>query len=127
MRWEARLIQLGVAALLGAAAWAAWLGWDNEYYFDPVVGAYQGPYRAYQVVGCALTVGLGVALLSLRWSPWVVAGGTSVGFWSVWTAHAAMTYGTGLFLVGSAMLLPGLLLGTAVAAGVGAAIRSARR
>ena len=43
-------------ALVGAAMWFAWLGWDDEYYF--VDGVAQGPYRAWQVIGCGLCVAL---------------------------------------------------------------------
>ena len=37
-------------ALFAAAMWFAWLGWDQEYYL--VDGVAQGPYRAWQVLGC---------------------------------------------------------------------------
>jgi len=41
-------------ALFTAAMWFAWLGWDHEYYF--VDGVALGPYRAWQVVGCGLSI-----------------------------------------------------------------------
>ncbi|MBA3232992.1 MAG: hypothetical protein H0T17_03440 [Propionibacteriales bacterium] len=119
--WRALVLlaELVVSLLLGAAVWAAWLGWDHSYYYDPVVGAYQGPYRQAQVVACALTVGLLTALLALRWNPVVVAAGITVGFWVVWTVQAGSEDDSGLFLVGSILLLGGLVLGTTVASAVG--------
>lgn len=102
-RWDG--LQGPVLALcLGAATYAAWLAWDTEYYFDAAVGAYQGPYRPAQVVGCALTFGLVTGALALRWRPMVVAAGTSLGFWILWTVQASTQDPTGLIIVGSLLL-----------------------
>lgn len=69
-----------LALTLGAATYAAWLAWDNEHYYDAALGAYQGPYRPLQVLGCALTFLTVTALLALRWPPVPVAVGASLGF-----------------------------------------------
>lgn len=113
-----------VALLLGATVWGAWLGWDREYYFDPEVGAFQGPYRPAQVVGCGLTFLLVTAVLASRWRPVAAALGMTAGFWLVWTVDAATQDETGLFLVGSMMLMVGLVSGSALAALVGYAVGS---
>ena len=112
-----------LALVLGAATYAVWLAWDNEYYFDAGAGAYQGPYRPAQVVGCAVTFGLVTAALALRWRPVLVAAGTSLGFWLVWTLQAGTQDETGLFIVGSLLLLVGLAAGSALAGAIGFALR----
>lgn len=115
--------QLVACLLVGAAIWGAWLGWDHTYYYDAATHTNQGPYRPAQVVACAVTVGLLTGLLALRWHPLVVAAGISVGFWVVWTVQAAGEDSSGLYVVGSALLLVGLVIGTAVASAVGHAAR----
>lgn len=112
-----------LALVLGALTYAVWLAWDNEYYFDAGVGTYQGPYRPAQLVGCALTFGLVTAALALRWRPVLVGGGTSLGFWLVWTWQAAAQDESGLFIVGSLLLLGGLAAGSALAGAIGFALR----
>jgi len=48
-----------VAGVLTVAAYLAWLRWhDRDYYYDPAVGAAQGPYHPWQVVGLAVTLAL---------------------------------------------------------------------
>ena len=116
-------LAFAVALVLGAAIYAAWLAWDTQYYFDADVGAYQGPYRPVQVVGCAITFGIATAALALLWRPLLVAAGTSLGFWLFWTVQASRQDETGLFVVGSFLLLAGLTAGSAVAAAVGFALR----
>jgi hypothetical protein len=104
---------------VGVATWAAWLGWDNTYYYDATVGALQGPYRPSQVIGCAVTVALLTGLLALRWHPAAVAAGMTVGFWAAWTLQAGSEDQSGLYMIGSIMLLAGLLFATAVASAIG--------
>ena len=121
--WPAVLGQSVIMPLIGAAIWAAWLGWDHSYYYDAAVGAYQGPYTPWQVIACALTVELLAFLLALAWNPFVVAGGMTFGFWLAWTVQASREDASGLFLVGSIMLLIGLVVGTAIAGVVGYGMR----
>lgn len=124
-RWQASVwAGFALALLLGAATCGAWLAWDSDYYYDPAVGAYQGPYRPAQVLGCALTFGLVTALLAMRWRPVIVAAGMSTGFWLVWTVQASTQDETGLFIVGSILLLIGLGAGSAAASAIGYACRS---
>lgn len=112
----------GIALLLGAATYGGWLAWDTEYYYDPIVGTDQGPYRPAQVVGCAITFGLVTALLAARTRPVAAASGMTLGFWVLWTIQAGMTDETGLFVVGSIVLLGGLIFGSAIAGAAGHAI-----
>jgi hypothetical protein len=122
-RAAAVLGRLLVCLLLGAAVWGAWLGWDHTYYYDAATHTNQGPYRPAQVVACAATVALLTVLLALRWHPMLVAAGITVGFWTVWTVQASGDDSSGLYVVGSALLLVGLVIGTGVAGAVGYALR----
>ncbi|GLY05478.1 MULTISPECIES: hypothetical protein [Actinoplanes] len=98
-----------LVALLAAATWYAWLGWDTQYDFDPVTSSYSGPYEAWQVAGCAVTL-----LIVLLGSVWfgtmevVAAAALTVGFTTVWTVGAAGNAESGLFLIGAVTLLVGL-------------------
>ncbi len=96
---------LGCAA--GLLTWAVWL-WDSEYYWDEVSQSFQGPYRTAQVVGCALTYLLVGVLMSWRLRPLVTLG-MAIGFSAAWTMHSATRDETGLFLVGTVLLVPALL------------------
>lgn len=78
-----------------------------------------------QVLGCALTVGLGTAVLAARWHPVAAAVGVTLGFWLVWTLHARAQDASGLYAIGSVLLAMGLTAGTAVAAVLGTAVRAA--
>lgn len=106
-------IRLLVATLalgaFAAAMWLSWLGWDQEYH--QVDGVAQGPYRAWQVVGCALSIGLATVLAYLwvrsAWAIVVLAAAGVVGFAVPWTIHAASTDDSGLFMVGLLFLLVG--------------------
>jgi hypothetical protein len=111
--------------VLGALIWAAWLGWDRTSSYDVISGTVQTPYVTLQVLGCALTVGVVTAVLAGRWHPVAAAGGVALGFWLVWTVHAASSDATGLYAVGSVMLAVGLAGGTALAAALGAGVRAA--
>lgn len=119
------LFQFVASALLGAATWLAWLGWDRTASYDVVTDSVQSPYVTLQVLGCALTVGIVTAVLAARWTPFTCAAGVGVGFWSVWTVDAASQDVTGLFAVGSMMVGVGLTVGTLAAASAGRGLRSA--
>lgn len=94
---------------------------DARHCGSPVLN--QGPYRPAQVAACAATLGLTTALLSLRWNPFVVAAGITIGFWTVWTVQAASEDVAGLHAVGASLLLGGLVLGTVVTGAAGYAAR----
>ena len=120
-----------LAAVLGAATWAGWLGWDRTASYDRITDTVQDPYVTLQVLGCALTVGLVVAVLAVRRRPLTGAGGVALGFWVPWTVDAATHDDSGLFAVGALLLAVGLAAGTTVAAGAGVlagtALRAVRR
>ena len=118
--------RFGLAVLAGLAVWAAWLGWDDTTSYDVVTRQDESPYVTLQVLGCGLTVGVVTALLAVRWSPVVAATGVSVGFWWAWTAWAAASDSTGLFLIGAIGLAFGLAAGTSFAAFVGVVVAARR-
>jgi hypothetical protein len=60
------------AATVGTCA--AWPAWDEEYQLDPVTGVSSGPYEAWQVVGCGLTIGVLAVVAGLLQRPGVALG-----------------------------------------------------
>ena len=102
-------------ALFAAGMWFAWLGWDHEYYL--VDGVAQGPYRAWQVIGCGVAIVTATIASYLR-APrpsarFVLAGAAATGFAVPWALDASGD-DTGLWLVGLIMLAVGGGLGLTV-------------
>ncbi len=99
-----------VLALFAAGMWFAWLGWDHQYY--EVDGVPQGPYRAWQVIGCGAAIAV-VAVLACLWvsqattAVFVLAGAATVGFAVPWSIDASTSDDTGLWAVGLMLLLVG--------------------
>lgn len=109
-RQFARLMLAAVAlGFFAAAMWGAWLGWDQEYY--QVDGVPHGPYRAWQVLGCALSIAAAAIFAYLRVpgirSVFVLTAASVIGFAVPWTVHAAITDDSGLWIVGALFLLVG--------------------
>ncbi|MCC2336423.1 hypothetical protein [Cellulomonas wangsupingiae] len=112
-----------LVAVLTAACWLAWLGWDTQYRTDPVTGDVTGPYEAWQVVGCVVSL-LAVTVLAVRALGGLRAVATvAVTFTAAWVATQAPRDESGLWLVGALLVL----LGTAAGAGVVALVAGARR
>ncbi|WP_203933286.1 hypothetical protein [Virgisporangium ochraceum] len=107
---------LGVA-VLSAAAWFGWMGWDTEYDVDPVTQVSSGPYEVWQVLGCGATLLLvlvGALLTGVRAA--VACAAMTLAFTAAWTATAATSDGGGLFVVGGVLVLIGLATATTVVA-----------
>ena len=113
-----------LAVVLGALTWAACLGWDRAAPYDTATHSVQGPYLTLQAVGRGLTVLVLTAVLAARWGAVVAAVGVSLGFWVGWTVDAATQDDSGLFVIGAMMLAFGLAAGTALAAALGAGVRT---
>ncbi|MEV4119982.1 hypothetical protein [Micromonospora sp. NPDC049645] len=107
---------LGVLFLAAATVgtWLLWLGWDDEYTVDAQTGASSGPYEAWQVIGCVLTLVLLAALAGTRLSPWLAAAVMTVAFTAVWSWRAASTDDSGLWVVGGILVLVGMAVGSAL-------------
>lgn len=105
-----------VVALLAAACWFAWMGWDAEYQTDPVTGEVSGPYEAWQVLGCVLSLVLvtvpAVRVLGGRRAVLVV----TAAFTVAWSIAPAATDESGLWLVGAILVLVGTAAGTSLVA-----------
>ena len=102
-------------AVLSAAAWLAWMGWDHEYQIDPRTQVASGPYEAWQVAGCVgtlLVLLVAVLLMRVRW--FVASLAMTVAFTAAWTATAAPADDTGMYGVGAMLLLLGLAAATTV-------------
>ncbi|GAA2678213.1 hypothetical protein [Actinoplanes palleronii] len=118
------LIGTVVVAVLSAGAWFAWLGWDTEYQTDPATGVTSGPYEAWQVAGCALTLlVVFVGALLARVPALLASLALTLAFTAVWTAQAAAEDSTGMYGVGTIMLLLGLGTATLVVTALATAIR----
>ena len=105
-----RILGVSVAvALFSAAMWFAWLGWDHEYYL--VDGYPQGPYRAWQVIGCGASLVVaavaGYLLVRRVAAIFTIAGAAVLGFAIPWGWDAASTDESGLWVVGLGMILIG--------------------
>lgn len=119
-------------ALAGVSTVAAYLGWlrwhDRAYYYDADVGAAQGPYHPYQVVGLALTLAVVAAVGGwLRRPGWTTLVMTAV-LVVVWSLDASWDPdpegGANLWPVGALFLCVGSLLGLGVAAAIGRGLRA---
>jgi hypothetical protein len=109
---------LGTLALgaSSAAVWWLWLGHDTEYQIDPVTGIASGPYEAWQVVGCVLTLAVLAFAAGLVARPWIVVPIMTVSFTIAWAAQASQDE-TGLWLVGATMVFVGMALGSTLLSG----------
>ncbi|WP_198144676.1 hypothetical protein [Nesterenkonia jeotgali] len=113
-----RFLAWAVFVILGSAgAWFAWMGWDQEYQVDPVTGLAHGPYEAWQVIGCGITL-LAVAVPASWGRHWKSVLLLPPSFTVAWSVTAASEDSSGLWLVGAIMVLIGSSLGTAVVLGV---------
>jgi hypothetical protein len=126
-----RMVQVAGAALvaiLAVVSWFAWLGWDHDYQIDPGTGSASGPYEAWQVAGCAgtlLVVLVGALLGGVR--AWPASAALTLGFTAAWTVDAAGTDESGLYGVGTILLLAGLSAATTVVSFVVRRLRPAVR
>ncbi|MEV1332160.1 hypothetical protein AB0J20_21605 [Micromonospora costi] len=116
-----------LVAVLSAASWYAWLGWDDRYRVDPVTGSVSGPYEVWQVLGAALTllvVFVGALLAGVRPLP----GGAvlTVAFTAAFALTSARRDDSGLWVIGAGLLLAGLAAGTAVVSVLVRALHRAR-
>jgi hypothetical protein len=126
------LRSLTLVVLAGVSTVAAYLGWlrwhDRDYYYDADVGAAQGPYHPYQVVGLALTLALVAAVGGWLRRPWLTILVMTVVLVVVWSLDASWDPGpdggANLWPVGALFLGVGSVLGLGVAAAIGRGARA---
>ncbi|WP_320783490.1 hypothetical protein [Streptomyces sp. CRN 30] len=98
---------------MAAAAWAAWLGWDQHRDVRPD-GTTTGPYEAWQVIGLVLTLLAPVYWAASRHHLVGAVLGTTAGLaiaaFCDWSDDAS-----GLFMVGVGLVTVGSLAGTSAA------------
>jgi hypothetical protein len=113
-RLNRAVLGLPVLAVLTVAAWWLWLGRDTTYQTDPVTGVATGPYEAWQVIGCVLSL-VAIAVVG-AWvlPPWTVIVAMTVSFTLVWSWAAAVADETGLWLVGAVLVAVGMAAGSTV-------------
>ncbi len=121
---------LAVAAALAAATaacWYGWLGWDHTYQVDPVTGVESGPYEAWQVVGCVVSLAAVALLAGIAARPWLPVLVVPPVFTLVWSLDAAPSDDTGLWVVGAVLILVGLVGGSSLLGFVAFAVRRLSR
>jgi hypothetical protein len=124
-RATAGLLALAATTVL---AWWAWLGRDTTMQLDAQTGNYSGPYTTAQVAGVVLTLAaLLVIAVLLRVPALPAAAVMTVAFTAAWTVQAAGDDESGLFLVGTILVLVGMTAGTTIVALITAALRRRRR
>ncbi|MFG3346796.1 hypothetical protein ACGF1Z_17220 [Streptomyces sp. NPDC048018] len=100
-----RPVPLLLTAAVSAAAWLAWLGWDQHRDVHPD-GSETGPYEAWQVVGLVLTLLVPVCWAASRRHVMAAASGTATGLtvaaFADWSDDASGLYviGVGTVAVG---------------------------
>lgn len=107
-------------AVVAAAAWFAWMGWDDEYWYD-AAGDAHGPYETWQVVGCVLTLLIAGVLGSALWRPLGPMAVMPVAFTAAWIVTSAPRDDQGLWPVGALFVLVGMVLGAGLVGSIVAA------
>ncbi|WP_447646398.1 hypothetical protein [Nocardioides zeae] len=102
------------------------MGWDDEYQVDPATNEVSGPYEAWQVVGCVLTLLVVGVVAARRWRPFGTALVLPVSFTLAWSVTAASEDDSGLWGVGAVLVLLGTAVASLVVVAVVAAIATAR-
>ncbi|MEO6020083.1 MAG: hypothetical protein ABIP45_07525 [Knoellia sp.] len=116
-----------VLALLTASCWWAWLAWDSTYQVDPITGNASGPYEAWQVIGCVLSLVAIGCVAALRLPAWVVITTMTVAFTAAWTATAQSQDETGLFMVGAVLVFVGMACASGILVALVQSIARRRR
>ncbi|GAA1140182.1 hypothetical protein [Nesterenkonia lutea] len=112
-----RLLGWSAFVILGSAAsWFAWMGWDQEYWVDSATGLEHGPYRAWQVIGCGITL-VAIAIWTSIHRCWPTVLLLPPSFTLAWSVTASED-STGLWVVGAIMVLVGSTVGTLIILGI---------
>ncbi|CAL9468176.1 hypothetical protein SUDANB6_02781 [Streptomyces sp. enrichment culture] len=105
-----------VPAVVASAAWAAWLGWDQQRDVHPD-GSSTGPYEPWQVIGLVLTL-----LPPVCWAAYRRRfAGSVLGPTAGLTLAALYDWsddGSGLFVIGVGLVMAGTFAATAAVTAV---------
>ncbi|MEV7386447.1 hypothetical protein [Streptomyces sp. NPDC091215] len=105
-----------VPAGVSVVAWAAWLGWDQQYDVAPD-GSVSGPYAVWQIAGLVVTALVAVCFTVVRGHSAAAVAGTTAGL----TVAACADWSddaSGLFMVGVTLVMVGSFVASAVVAAV---------
>lgn len=121
-----------LAAIVAAAIWAAWLGWDNSYYRVPLEfpgdDGLRGPFTTAQVLGYAITLIAVAVVAAARWNPVLTGIGMFAGTWIPFTIWAVTVIGGSTVSIGIMLSAIGMSLGAVLFSCLGCGIgRLARR
>lgn len=112
--WTQRLVWALTVAAATVAAWWVWLGRDTAYQTDPATGVTSGPYTTGQVAGFVVSLAAIAAVAGWLLGPIVVTPAMTVPLTVAWSAQAAATDETGLWVVGAVLVFAGTAAGTAL-------------
>lgn len=117
-----------VAAVATVAAYLAWLGWHAEYYTEPGTTTEQGPYRPWQVIGLALTLGMVAAVGGWRRCAVATALASTCAVTLMFSIDAATkeTDDASLWPIGASYLGVGAAVGLGVVAAIARGMRDWR-
>ncbi|MFI6506391.1 hypothetical protein ACIBCT_02200 [Streptosporangium sp. NPDC050855] len=104
-----------ILAVASAVNYLAWLGWDRQRDVAPD-GTVSGPYQTWQVAGLVIVLGILAVVAGRRGHPVLGTAAVAVVTWLAWSVDAALSDDSGLWVVGSLLLLPALLLGVGLVA-----------
>lgn len=108
-------------AVVSAAAWAVWLGWDQQRDVHPD-GSSTGPYEPWQVIGLVLTLLAPVCWAAYRGHLAAAVLGTTAGLTAA-TLYDWSDDGSGLFVIGAGLVMIGTLAATTAVTALVAATR----
>ncbi len=115
-----------LAAVLAAGCWWVWLAWDDTYQVDQATGVTSGPYEAWQVVGCVLSLMVLAVSAYLVLDPVLVGVGLTVGFTTAWCLTSLPQDDSRLAVVGAVMVLFAMSAATSMTGAVAAVVRARR-
>ena len=115
------VVAIAAIAVLTAASYMAWLGWDHEYQVDPATGVASGPYEAWQVIGLVVCLGLVAFVAGRRGRRGVCVAVMPIVLTVCFSIEASGDAGDdGLWVVGALLIFVGTTLGVVVAGGIAA-------
>ena len=103
MRRRRPVVVAAVCALVTVVAYGAFLGWDQAKDIA-ADGSETGPYQSWQVIALAVVLGATAFFGGWRRQPWVAAPAVTVPLLVCWVLDSAGEDGSGLWIVGAAMV-----------------------
>jgi hypothetical protein len=124
MKLGSAVLWAAVTAAVVVAGYLGFLGWHRQKVVDPVTGHESGPYQPWQVVAFGLVLAVLAFVAGWRGNLVTVVVVLPLALTACFALDAATSAGQdGLWVIGAALVGFGSLVGTAVVAGLGTAVR----